>query len=262
MTHKMMKVVPLSLLLLPQLLLGQTGESPNLVPNGGFELVSREPTTFDQLERAVGWSQVTIGLPELFSPSAKAKTVGIPENFYGKIKPEEGERYAGFMAWKDDQRRDYQGTPDDPFKPGWNAYSEYPRIELTGPLQEGQRYEVSFKLALAGNSDRAVSGIGALVWPEALSYPNRSFLSERPQMVETEVLNEREKWVEVKGDFEAEGGERYLIIGVFPTAIFETERIIEGYDNQYAYYYLDEVRLSRVEAEGSIEQGPSVPPAE
>lgn len=219
-----------------------TGQN-NLVPNGNFEQVSKEPTTYDQLERAIGWRNATLGMAELFAKSASAKTVGIPQNAYGSMEPVDGVRYAGFMAWKDDQRRDFDRGPEDPFKPGWNAYSEYPWIELPKPLVEGHAYELTFQVALADNSDRAVAGIGAHFSEIELNYPNRSFLTERPQVVEEKILEERGKWVEVKGRFVADGDERYLIIGTFPTAIFDTKRIIEGADNQYAYYYLDKVEL-------------------
>lgn len=220
-----------------------------LVFNGNFELVNKPPTTFDQLSRAEDWGTVTLGLAELFDSTASVKTVGIPENFYGKIKPVEGEHYAGFFAWKDDQRFNFEGDPEDPFKPGWNSYSEYPWVRLNAPLQEGHTYEISFQVALAQNSDRAISGIGAFVSPVVLNYPNRSFLKERPQVVETDLLEERGKWVEVKGTFKADGGEQYIVIGTFPTAIFETKRIIEGADNQYAYFYLDQVSLKEVPGE-------------
>lgn len=215
----------------------------NIVQNGGFEEVEKEPTTFDQISRATGWNNVTIGLSEVFSKGATAKTVGIPDNFYGTMEPAEGVRYAGFFAWKDDQRRNFDGDPEDPFKPGWNAYSEYPWAELPITLKEGRTYEVRFRVALAGNSDRAVAGIGVFLSPLKLEYHNRSFLQERPQVVEETILEERGKWVEVKGSFVADGDERYLVIGTFPTAIFETKRIIEGVDNQYAYYFLDDVFL-------------------
>ncbi len=226
----------------------QTTNAGNFVLNGGFEDLDKVPNTFDQLSRADGWENVTIGMAELFDKGATAKTVGIPANFYGTMEPAEGERYAGFVAWKDDQRNNFSGGPEDPFLPGWNAYSEYPITELPITLKEGHVYEISFQVALAANSDRAMSGIGALATPLKLRYPNRSFLSERPQVVAEQVLEERGKWVEVKGRFKADGNERYLVIGTFPTAIFETKRIIEGPDNQFAYYYLDNISMREVPA--------------
>ncbi len=227
----------------------QAPEGKELVFNGGFELVNKPPTTFDQLGRAEDWGTVTLGLAELFDRTASVKTVGIPENYYGKIEPFEGEHYAGFFSWKDDQRFNFEGDAQDPFKPGWNSYSEYPWVRLNEPLQEGHTYELGFHVALAQNSDRAISGIGAFFSPVELNYPNRGFLKERPQVVETDLLEARGQWVEVKGTFKADGGEKYLIIGTFPTAIFETKRIIEGADNQYAYFYLDQVSLKEVPGE-------------
>lgn len=235
---------------LPLVLLGtgavsaQDTPTPDLVPNGGFEQVAKEPTTFDQLSNASGWSNVTIGFSELFSKQAPARTIGIPDNEYGHMAPQEGERYAGFFAWKDDQRGSFSG--DDPFQPGWNVYSEYLITELDAPLVEGRTYAVSFQVALAGNSDRAISGIGAHCSPVPLKYNNRKFMQERPQVSADGILAEKGKWVEVSGTFTADGGERYLVLGTFPTASFETKRIVEGPDNQYAYYYIDHVVLKEM----------------
>lgn len=237
-------------LLLPPVVGAQEPPGGNLVPNGSFEQAAKGPITFDQIAFADGWGNATLAQPELFDRQAAVKTVGIPENTYGTMEPQDGERYVGFMAWKDDQRRDYEGGTRDPFKPGWNAYSEYPEVELLQTLEEGATYEISFHVALAQNSDRAVAGIGALVSPLKLAYPNRGFLKERPQVVTEEILAERGKWLEIKGTFTADGDERFLAIGLFPTAIFETRRIIEGADNQYAYYYLDNIVLRKIDPVG------------
>ena len=236
-------------LLTLQAAFAQTPIGPNLVPNSGFEMLDKDPKTFDQLSYATGWKNVTIGYSEAFSSTAGVKTVGIPENFYGNIEPVEGEHYAGFFAWKDDKQRNYSGDPQDPFEPGWNSYSEYPCIKLLSPLKEGHLYEITFHIALAGNSDRAVSGIGAYVSQEELHYQNRKFMTERPQVVEDSILVERNVWKTVTGTFKADGKESYIIIGTFPTAIFETKHIIEGPDNQYAYFYLDQIELREISAD-------------
>lgn len=220
--------------------------APDLVPNGSFEELTKEPTTYDQLANATGWSNVTIGYSEVFSKSAPAKTVGIPDNDYGHMEPQEGEHYAGFFAWKDDQRGSFSG--DDPFQPGWNVYSEYPVIELKAPLVEGRTYEIGFFVALSANSDRAISGIGAYCSPVPLRYNNRKFMQEKPQVSSDGILDQKGKWVEVKGTFVADGGERYLVLGAFPASSFETKRMVEGADNQYAYYYIDHVVLKEIPA--------------
>ena len=219
-----------------------------LVRNGGFEVVEGKVYTFDQAKLAVGWENTNLGLSEVFDKSAPLKTVGIPANEYGAMDPKEGDHYAGFFAWKDDMRRNWgAGDSDDPFEPGWNVYSEYIQSELLEPLVEGRSYELSFWVALSGNSDRAVSGIGAYCSPYAIHENNRRFLQERPSASTDKILNSKSEWVQVKEIFQADGGEKYIIVGVYPYVGFDTQKMVVDYDNQYAYYYLDGISLKQVE---------------
>jgi hypothetical protein len=221
-----------------------------LVRNGSFEDINKTPNTYDQITFAVGWKNVTLALSELFDPKAPAKTVGIPNNDYGAMEPFEGERYAGFMGWKDDVRLDMNAIDrEELFKPGWNSYSEYLQGELIMPLVKGAMYEVTFRVALAGNSDRTIMGIGAFFWKDPEAYRHRKFMEEIPDVYMEEMITERGKWVEVKGTFKAEGGEKAIVIGVFPYVGLESQRIIEGYDNRYAYYYVDGISLKRLPEE-------------
>ncbi|MCC7502534.1 MAG: hypothetical protein IT229_08385 [Flavobacteriales bacterium] len=218
--------------------------STDLVPNGSFEVVTDVPYTYDQLKVAKGWTNVTLGLSEVFDSTASFKTVGLPINDYGTIIPIHGSRCAGFFAWKDDMRRNWEGGAEDPFKTGWSAYSEYLMIPLAKPLEAGKTYKFSMQLALSANSDRAVSGIGAYFSPIALRGEHRRFLQEKAQVATEDILLERGTWTTIKGAFEADGGEEYAVIGVFPYVGFDTKRIVEGPDNQYAYYYLDNLVLT------------------
>ncbi len=245
--------------------LAATAQQPELVEhvrNGGFEFVEGEPDTYDMIKHAVGWNNVTIGYSELFSKSAPGKTVGIPVNDYGKMDPQEGDHYAGFFAWKDDEKRSFD-EGDDPFVSGWSSYSEYIITDLLKPLQEDREYEVTFWIALSGNSDRAVSGIGAYCSLERLSEQHRRFLRQKPQVSVEKIMEEKGKWVEVKGTFEADGGEQYIIIGTYPAADFETKRMIDGLDNKYAYYYIDGISVKLLPKEAPKEapkQPPVAPP--
>ena len=244
----MLNLLP-SLLLLSLTTHQDTATTPpadELVRNGGFEWVGEKPPTVDGLKDAVGWGNVTLGLSELFSRESKEKDVGIPVNLYGTMEPFEGEHYAGFFAWKDDQRRNWEGGTEDPFKPGWSVYSEYLQSELVKPLLRDSTYELVFRVALSANSDRAVSALGAYCSPRQLEYGHRRFLEEKPQVYVEEIQSEKGKWVEVKGRFVADGGERFIVIGTWPYAGFETRRVVEEHDNQYAYYYLDGISLRRV----------------
>jgi hypothetical protein len=254
-THRQTTQLPMNVilpaicaLLCAQTALGQSSAGQELVHNGGFELINKEPTTYDQVPNAEGWGNVTIGLSEVFSKEAPAKTVGVPDNDYGKIEPFEGDHYAGFFAWKDDMKRNYEEGQDE-YVPGWNAYSEYVISELVSPLVEGQEYEITFHVALSGNSDRAVMGIGAYCALENMKQQHRHFLSETPQVSVDSIVGEKGVWKAVKGRFVADGGERFIVIGTFTAAGFDSKRCIEGPDNKYAYYYLDGISLKAVPKE-------------
>lgn len=242
----------LSLLLLaPGLLFAQSRE---LVPNGSFEEVSARPKTWDQLKLAMGWTNVSLGLSEVFDKDAPAKTVGIPANDYGSIEPKEGDRFAGFFAWKDDHKYNhFQEGDQNIAQSSWNVYAEYLQVELKERLVEGKTYRMTFHVALAQNSDRAVSGIGAYFSEIPLRYQHRRFLQEKAQVFHDTIIKEKGKWVEITGEFEADGGEVYLIVGVFPYGGFYTEKVVEGPDNQYAYYYVDHISVKEVvpEEEGA-----------
>lgn len=242
----MLRTLSIALLIGPSLTHAQDA-AKELVRNGGFEDVNKEPTTYDQLRLATGWRDATLGLADLFSAKAPAKTVGIPENDYGTIRPFEGERYAGFCGWKADVQRNYDSREqDDIFKPAWNAYSEYLKGELIEPLVEGATYELVFHVALAANSDRSIMGVGAFFTEQDLAYQNRKFMEESPQVYHEKIIEERNTWTEVRGTFVADGNEQFIILGVFPYVGLVSKTMIEGNDNRYAYYYIDGISLKRV----------------
>ncbi len=219
---------------------------PNLVKNSGFEEVSRSVTTWDQLDRATGWSNANIGSCDVFDKTACYTS--IPDNDLGTGTPAfEGERYAGFVAYKDDMRQNWKRvfkTDADFRNPGYQNYSEYMQTELSSPLVAGQMYDISFRVKLSNGSDRAVSGIGGYCSPTALAYKHLHFLTEKPQVSIGTVVNDKQNWTEVKGTFTADGTEKFLVIGAFPAAGMEKAKAIEGADNQHAYYYIDGISVN------------------
>ncbi|MCB0790942.1 MAG: OmpA family protein [Flavobacteriales bacterium] len=220
-------------------------EGPNLVPNPGFESFGRTVTTWDQLGRCTGWSNANKGTVDVFNSGARY--VGVPDNDLGSSGAFDGEHYAGFVAFKDDQRvnwKHYIDPDQDLFVPAYVRYSEYLQTELTAPLVAGQQYDILFRVKLAGQSDRAVSGIGGYCSPTQLAYMHNHFVTEKPQVSTTKMLADKQNWVEVSGSFTADGTEKFLIIGAFPSAGMDHEKVLEGADNQRAYYYVDGVSVA------------------
>lgn len=235
----------LASVLVPSLAIAQEG-GPNLVNNGGFESRSPEVKTWDQLDQASGWNNANGGSADVFSKMGTAKNVGIPDNDLGSSTAQEGESYAGFVAWKDDMRPNFKrlmnGHDEKPFKAAWNQYSEYIQTAISAPLTPGQKYDISFWVKLSDKSDRAVNGIGAYCSPTQLAYNHRHHLAELADVKSDAVLDNKKDWVEVKGTFVADGDEKFLVIGAFGPNM-EKKSVIEGADNQRAYYYIDGITL-------------------
>mgnify|MGYP003449920448 FL=1 len=215
-----------------------------LVPNGSFEQLDKPVKTFDQLPNAEGWSNANLGLCDVFVPEAQAKTVGIPENDYGTMVSKDGANYAGFFAWKDAVRHTSDAiAAHDAFVPGWNAYGEYVQCQLNQPLKENVTYEMVFHVALAGNSDRSIMGVGAHFCEERMDHQHRKFIDVVPQVYTEGIIKEKGAWTEIRGEFVADGGESFLVIGTFPYVGGESVNLIEGADNRYAFFYLDSISV-------------------
>lgn len=220
-------------------------QGPNLVNNPGFEQTNKAVTTWDQLKRATGWTNANGASCDLFDKAACY--VAIPDNDLGTGTPAfEGEHYAGFVAYKDDQRPNWKrifNTSEDFRREGYQNYSEYMQAALSSPLVAGQQYDIAFRVKLANGSDRAVSGIGAYCSPVELAYHHLHFISEKPQVSTSSMVNDKQNWTEVKGTFTADGTEKFIVIGAFPSAGMEKSKVVEGADNQHAYYYVDGVSV-------------------
>jgi len=226
--------------------LAALAQGPNLVKNPGFEELSRPVHTWDQLSRATGWSNATIGTCDLFDKSACYTS--IPDNDLGTGTPAyEGERYAGFVAYKEDMRQNWKSMfwKDEDFRnPGYQNYAEYMQAELIAPLTKDQQYDISFRVKLSSGSDRAVSGLGGYCSPAVLAYKHPHYVNEKPQVSTAKLVNDKQNWTEVKGTFTADGTEKFLVIGAFPSAGMDNSKAVEGADSQRAYYYIDGVNVS------------------
>lgn len=221
----------------------------NLVKNAGFEELSSPVTTWDQLDHATGWSNANAGSCDVFQKDCKDKSVAIPDNELGSAAPSDGERYAGFVAYKDDRKhnwkRTFLGTHDhDRWIPAYQEYSEYMQMELSGPLEAGKDYDISIRVSLGENSDRAVSALGAYASPVLLAHNHRHYLDVKPQVWSKSVVKDKGNWTDIKGTFKADGGERFIVIGAFPAAGMDKESVIDGGDSQRAYYFVDGISLA------------------
>lgn len=210
----------------------------NLVPNPSFEDTVQCPTYINQIHNATGWFNCNAGTPDYFN-SCFDGTVNsppdVPRNVVGIQYARTGEAYAGFGGY---------------FADSGNC-REYFGIRLTDSLRGGKRYCLEMYVAMADSLPLAVNKIGMY-----LSQTNDTMFYDQwgtpwcgrfpyvPVLQCDSIVKDSISWVRISGTITAQGGEQFLMIGVFAT---ETELLVDTmYGNGFnaiGYYYVDDVSV-------------------
>lgn len=253
----MNKLFLISLLLLSPLCGAMGQVSSNLVFNPSFEDYVDCPKKIESkgvLTVVEGWYQPTAGSADYYNRCA-TRECGVPQNKLGYQMPHSGNGYCGIYCSK-------------------NEYREYLQTELREPLKAGARYRVSFHVCLSENSTVSVSTIGALFTSDRISDTAKNILMKKsqrslgslvnqvistpysPQVVSNHILADTAEWMEIGGEFIAEGGELFLTIGNFfdvaHSGIAEYDWLSQMLTG--SYYYIDDVSVIQVS-----EDTPSIP---
>ena len=145
------------------------------------------------------------------------------------------------------------------------------------PLKHGRTYRLSFFVSLSEYSTGAVATIGGLLTHERISDTTRAILMQKemriitpritqttfvyyqPQVVNSveHALMDTQGWMEIAGDFVAEGGEEYLTIGNFFSAAnsgIVDDSTLLTYLLPGSYYYIDDVKLYCLNCEDDDEE--------
>ncbi|MFZ5552372.1 MAG: T9SS type A sorting domain-containing protein [Bacteroidota bacterium] len=220
-----------SLILLIGLII-KTGESQtNLVKNSSFELNNSCPEYLSEFYRVIDWIDPIWSTPDYFNECCTITSVGnvdVPQNSIGFQYARTGKAYAGIGV-----------------EEGATNNREYIEGELQDTLMGGKTYYVEFFLSRADSAFLSTNWIG-IYFSNVLIDTNASFinLNYSPQIVSgSETIKDDTNWVKISGNFIAQGGEKYLVIGTFKDntdLTFDTIAInpLGGY---MAYYYIDDV---------------------
>ncbi len=217
--------------------IGYIGCAQNLVQNPSFELYADCPERLGLFDTNVSsWSCPTSGTTDYFNACSTA--MGTPDNFKGRQPADFGDGYTGMYVY----------APDD--------YREYVQVPLQKPLEKGKKYQVSFYVSLAEKSDSAIKEFGVLFSNFELKINTQKYLSKRLRYQQegykytymeigyTNFYSDTKDWILVSTQFQAKGGERYMILGNFKqnarTRLFKTKKNA----HQGAYYYLDMVSVT------------------
>ena len=209
-------------------ILNHNGTGQNLVPNGGFETILTCDSLFGAISYGLAppWDSPSKGSPDVFS-SCATDNMSIPSNYFGYQYPHSGMHYAGEGL--------YQSSSPD---------FEYIQVKLDSPLIAQQLYCASFYVNLSSKSGIAINNIGmyfSLTHTSVLTFNNLSFI---PQINDTAIVNDTVNWKLIYGQYIAQGGEQYIIIGNFyPTTLTDTTQLNHPYFRYTSYYYIDDVNL-------------------
>jgi OmpA-OmpF porin, OOP family len=208
----------------------------NLVNNGGFEDVKGKVKRPGSIAMAAGWTSATGVKADLFVDT-KEPGFGTPDNIYGTENAKDGSNYAGIVA----------------FSYGDKMSRTYLQTRLTSPLKKGQKYCVSYHVALAEGSKYAINQLGILFSKKEFETDSKASLIEDAQFKDTRIHNALFGWDKICDTYLADGNEKFLVIGNFnsnedvkqeknrPTKGIKVEQLIA------AYYYIDEVSVTLIE---------------
>ena len=219
-----------------------TAQEDNLVPNGSFENSDlRKLKKLGELELySEDWFRATEVMLDLYAEGMKSEKVNIPNNEYGEQDASDGVCYAGLRAYSKDPK----------------LSRTYYEVELTTELEKNQLYCVSFDISLSDLSRYAVNGVGAVLSDRKVEQGNTGLLVRAPDVVHKtdKVMSLIDGWETVCGTYIGTGQEEYMIIGGFHSdKDIEEEKVkkpssIPGTQVGHAYYYLDNVKVTPIEA--------------
>ena len=226
----------------------------NMVYNPSFEEHRECPKRIDALgvmQEVDAWWQPTSGSSDYYN-ACGTRECAVPRNKLGYQMARSGEAYCGIYCSRD-------------------QYREYLQTRLKRPLVAGKKYRVSFWVSLSEKSPHAATTLGALLTQERLEDSTFGILMKReivklgehetqsiavlqePQVVNPRenLLIDTEEWMEVSGEFTAEGGEEFLTLGNFLP--FNKSRVVSTHDGDTplhgAYYYIDDVCVVCIDQE-------------
>lgn len=176
-------------------------DAQNLVLNGDFEIYSSCPVALSMIDSATFWSNATNnGTPDYFHYCGNPLFAGVPQNAIGYQSPYTGEGYAGLYLWQ-----------------GGNNYREFMIGQLSSSLVTGTCYHFEMFISLANRVKHTASNIAVYFSDTIIT----GITGLQMQTFTPQIANppgnypDTATWIPVSGNFTANGGENYLIIGNF-----------------------------------------------
>lgn len=206
----------------------------NLVPNSSFEQHITCPYTISNIDAAKDWfnpsMHLTGGSPDYYHACATYPGVSVPDNNVSHQYAHGGNAYVGIYLWH------YF----------FSGLREYVEVKLISTLKNNTCYHLEMYVNLTDHCKYTTHAIGAYFSDTMIAgIQNYLPLPFTPQIANTLInVFDTASWVKVEGDFIANGGERYLIVGNFEPDSLSNAHLINsfGTDN-LVYCFVDDITL-------------------
>jgi len=208
-----------------------TAKGQNLVPNGDFEQYSGCPFAISQFDSALFWFNPTGASPDYFNACANPPGVSVPNNDFGYQQAHSGDGYCGVYSWV------Y----------GYTDYREYIEIQLSMPLISNMCYHLEMYFNSANNVNYITDAMGIYFSDTLITDFSTYFVLPFAAQINNSTGNMPDtiNWKLLTGNFIANGGENYMIIGNFKNDSNTTVTMINTDSaNYHAYVYIDDVSLT------------------
>lgn len=222
----------------------------NMVRNPSFEQYETVPGDLGAIGSVDFWSSPTKASPDYFHRRASGRNVDVPFNKMGHCYARSGYAYAGIYAYTSRYIK--------------QNFREYLQVELKQPLRAGDTYCVKAHVFLAQSSNRAIGALGMMASPLRGNHSHELFISggKKHYLVQEDrsPLDER-RWVEIKCEYKAKGGERYFILGNFDDdrgTKVSGAIVNDTFANphvDFAYYYIDDICVTSTSTNFSCDCG-------
>jgi outer membrane protein OmpA-like peptidoglycan-associated protein len=238
-----MKNLFLSFLLLSSFNL--IAQNENLLENGGFEAMKGKVKSLGNIDVANGWTSPSSTKADLFVSDSKDPSCLTSGNKFGKEDPKSGANYAGIVA----------------YSYGNKMSRTYLSAQLKYPMQKGMKYCISMYVSLAELSKYASNKLGFQFSSKANAQDGNEIIGATHVMhSQSKIINANYGWEKICGIYVAEGGEKFVTIGNFSTD--NDTKFEKTLKNKYkgipviaAYYYVDDVVITQIDAKNSCDCG-------
>jgi gliding motility-associated-like protein len=210
-------------------------QGQNLIDNASFEdMLTCPGGTFSGIPNPsqgplflTNWYAPNAGTSDYYNVCSNDTLFRVPNNFSGHQTPRTGAGYVGVILSQ--------------------IGNEYVESELNTPMINGHKYFVSYWTVVADRSPAAADRFGAYFSNSVIDLPNNTLLNQfTPQVVSPAGVPyvDSVNWSKVSKTFVANGGEKWMTIGVFKDWDSLTlAPFVEdgGFGFGQLYYYIDDV---------------------